>query len=336
MTRRLFRYGLLLTAVVAFGTCGYHLVEGASLWDSFYMTVITLTTVGYREVFPLSRAGEAFTVVLLAVGIGLLLTAATELARGIVEGELRSVFGVNRRSRMLERLQNHEVVCGWGRMGQAVVEELVRARRQVVAVERHPDRLRELEAQGLLHVAGDATEERVLRAAGVERARGLVACLDDDAHNVYTVLTARSLNPGLFIVARATEDGAEERLRRAGADRVMNPYRLGGLRLAHMLAKPGVVDFLDFSLRPASGEQLLLEQLAVTESSPLAGKSLAELDLRRRHRLAVVSLQRGATLIPNPDPTLRLEVGDLLVVLGSRQDLDRFETGTAGAPTREV
>ncbi|NWG00354.1 MAG: potassium channel protein [Thermoanaerobaculaceae bacterium] len=333
MPRRLSRYVLLLAAVLAFGTLGYRLVEGAPLWDCFYMTVITLTTVGYHEVFPLSLAGEAFTVVLLAVGIGLLLTAATELARSIVEGELRSVLGSSRRSRMLERLQDHEVVCGWGRMGQAVVAELVRARRQVVTVERHPDRIRELEAAGLLHVAGDATEERTLRAAGVHRARGLVACLDDDAHNVYTVLTARSLNPNLFIVARATEEGAEGRMLRAGADRVMNPYRLGGLRLAHMLAKPGVVDFLDFSLQPSSGEHLLLEQLSVTENSPLAGKSLAELDLRKRHRVAVVSLHRGSTLIPNPDPALRLQVGDLLVVLGNRHDLDRFETGTGGTPT---
>lgn len=331
MVHRLRSYALLLVAVMAVGTVGYHVIEGASGWDAFYMTVITLTTVGYREVFPLSTAGEAFTVLVLAAGVGLLLITATELARGIVEGELQSFLGQTRRSRMLEKLSGHEIVCGWGRMGQAVVDELRRARRQVVTVEKHVDKLRQLDAAGLLFVAGDATEEAVLRRAGVERARGLVACLNDDAHNVYTVLTARSLNPNLFIVARASEPGAEARLLRAGADRVMNPYRLGGARLAHMLAKPGVVDFLDVSLQADGGEQLVLEQLAVAQEGPLAGRSLAEVDLRRRFRVAVVSVQRGADMIPNPDPEMRLEAGDLLVVLGTRGDLDAFERGAAPA-----
>jgi voltage-gated potassium channel len=332
---RLTRYGLLLLGVLASGTIGYRLVEGAGWWDSFFMTIITLTTVGYQEVFPLSTRGEAFTVALLFLGFGLLLVTATEVARGVVEGELRSFLGQARRSRMLERLSGHEIVCGWGRMGHAVVEELTRARRDVVTVEKSPDKIRNLEALGLTFVAGDATEEGVLRAAGVSRARGLVACLNDDAHNVYTVLTARSLNPALFIVARASEEGAEDRMLRAGANRVMNPYRLGGARLAHMLAKPGVVDFLDFSLQPASGEQLLLEQLVVAPDGLLVGKTLVEIDLRRRYRVAVVSLQRGATVIPNPDPGLRLEAGDVLVVLGTRGDLDTFEKGTIDLDTRE-
>jgi len=330
VVHRLRRYIVLLVAVMVLGTVGYHALEGAPLWDAFYMTVITLTTVGFHEVFPLSTRGQVFTVLLLAGGFGVILVTATELARGIVEGELRGLLGQTRRSRMLDKLSGHEIVCGWGRMGQAVVDELRRARREVVTVEKHPDKLQQLDAAGLLYVAGDATEEAVLRRAGVERARGLVACLNDDAHNVYTVLTARSLNPALFIVARASEPGAEARLLRAGADRVMNPYRLGGTRLAHMLAKPGVVDFLDVSLRAEGGEQLVLEQLAVAPTGPLAGRSLAEVDVRRRFRVAVVSLQRGATLIPNPDPQMRLEAGDLLVVLGTRGDLDAFERGAAG------
>lgn len=335
MPRSLARSALALAGVIAIGTTGYSLIEGASWWDAFFMTIITLTTVGYQEVFPLSTAGEVFTVALLVVGFGLLLFTTVEVARRVVEGEVRSLLGQARRSRMLGKLSGHEIVCGWGRMGQAVAEELRRSRRRVVIVERSPEKIRTLERLGLTFVAGDATDEGVLREAGAERARGFVACLNDDAHNVYAVLTARSINPGLFIVARASEEGAEGRLLRAGANRVVNPYQIGGARLAHMLAKPGVVAFLDSSMTTQEGGQLVLEQVQVAADSPLAGRTLAETDLRRRHRVAVVSLLRGGQILPNPEADLRLAAGDVLVVLGARADLDVFENGVA-APAGEV
>ncbi len=315
---------LLLGGVFGFGTVGYHLIEGASWWDAFYMTVITLTTVGYGEVFPLSRRGEAFTVLLLFFGLGLLLLVATEIGRTVVGLELRELFGRGRRSRMIERMSGHEIVCGWGRMGKAVVAELRRGRHPLVVIERNPDKVRQLNEMGVGVVEGDATAETAQKAAGVERARGLVACLPDDAHNVYTVLTARSLNPRLFIVGRAGEEGAPDRILRAGANRVVNPYHLGGVRLAHVLLKPAVVDFLEFSLGPA-GEQLRLEQIQLTPGSPLAGATLASADLRRRWGVGVVAVQRGARLFPNPEADLRMDAGDVLVVLGQRDQLDAFE-----------
>lgn len=236
---------------------------------------------------------------------------------------------------MIERMSGHDIVCGWGRMGQAVVEELRRGKRAVVTIERNPEKVRRLEQLGVPVIAGDATDENVLRAAGVERAQGLVACLNDDAHNVYTVLTARSLGPSLHIVARAGEEGAEQRLRRAGANRVVNPYHLGGVRLAHTLVKPSVVDFLEFSLRPSAGAQLELEQVLLAPTSSLVGLTLAQADLRRRYRVGVVSVQRDATLVPNPEPDLRLEADDVLVVLGTREDLDSFEKKAAVTVTPE-
>jgi len=202
------------------------------------MTAITVTTVGYREVFPLSREGQVFTVALLLAGLGILFFVLTEAARWLFEGELRGLFERARRSRMIDRLSGHEIVCGCGRMGYTVVLELRREGRTLVAVDRDSETIHRLRETGILVLEGDGTTEAVLRAAGVERARGLVACLDDDAHNVYTVLTARSLAPRLFIVARAADEGAEDRLRRAGADRVVNPYRLGGARLAQLLVGP--------------------------------------------------------------------------------------------------
>lgn len=326
MRFRLARSAVLLAGVVAFGTLGYRLIETASWWDSFYMTVITLTTVGYGEVFPLSRAGEVFTVLLLASGLGLFLLVATEVGRSVVEGEVRQVLGQMRRSRMIEKLSGHEIVCGWGRMGQAVVSELRRNRRKLVVIEHSPEKVRQLQEEGVVVVAGDATSEPVLRAAAVERARGLVACLNDDAHNVYTVLTARSLSPGLFIVARASGKGAEERLQRAGANKVVNPYQHGGVRLAHLLVKPAVVDFLDFSLGSAAKAGLDVEQIRVEPSSPLANTTLAQADLRRRCGVGVVAVQRERQIFPNPEADLHLLPGDTLVVVGSRAQLDTFES----------
>lgn len=328
--RRPARTLILLVGVFAAGTLGYRVIEGAGWWDSFYMTTITLTTVGYREIFPLSRAGEVFTTILLVGGIGVILFVATEVARQAVEGELRQIFGHARRSRMIEKMSGHEIVCGWGRMGQAVAEELKREGRTFVVIECHPDKLRRLREEQIPCVEGDATAESVLRAAGADRARGLVSCLNDDAHNVYTVLTARSLNPDLFIVARAGESGAEARLARAGASKVVNPYHLGGIRLAQLLVKPAVVDFLDVSLDAESGD-LHLEQFPLSGTTGLTGHTLASVDLRRAWGVAVVAIKRGPRLIPNPEPDLRLEEGDVLVVAGSRAQLEAFDNGLLGA-----
>jgi voltage-gated potassium channel len=200
----------------------------------------------------------------------------------------------------------------------------MRTGRPLLVIERNPEKVRRLISAGVPMVDGDATSEAVLRAAGVTRARGLVACLNDDAHNVYTVLTARSLNPKLFIVARAGEENAEGRMQRAGADRVVNPYHLGGIRLAHMLSKPAVVDFLDVSL-PAAGRSLELEQVRLVTGSPLVGTTLGESDLRRRWGVGVVAVRRGEEFFPNPDSDFRLEADDELVVLGGRSGLENLE-----------
>ncbi len=325
------RSAALLAAILVFGTFGYRLTQHVPWWEAFYMTVLTLTTVGFNEISSLTRAGQVLTVVLLFAGLGVILLVVTEVGRWVVGGELRDVLGHVRRLRMIESFSGHEIVCGWGRMGQAVVDELRRTRRDVVVVENKPDKVAKLRAADIPVVHGDATSEAALKAAGIERARGLVACLNDDAHNVYTVLTARSLNPELFIVARAGEEGAEGRLLRAGANRVVSPYRHGGARLAHVLMKPAVVDFLDLSLRPDE-VGLELQQLVVRTGAPLVGKTLAEADLRRRWKVAVVAVRRGETLFPNPETDFAFAGGDVLVILGARAALDEF-AGVCDAPT---
>ena len=203
---------VLVLGIIAAGTIGYQVIEDAGWWDAFFMTVITVTTVGYEQEVPLSRGGEVFTSILLLAGLGVMFFVLTEVSRGVLEGELRRFLGSVRRSRMIEHLTGHEIVCGYGRMGRAVVDELNRAGHAVVVVERSSERVRVLQDEGVPAIAGDAVSETVLHQANIAHARSLVSCLNDDAHNVYTVLTARSLNPKLFIVSRATEDSAGQRL----------------------------------------------------------------------------------------------------------------------------
>ena len=223
---------------------------------------------------------------------------------------------------MIERMSGHEIVCGYGRMGRAVVDELRHAGRQVVVVDTRVARMQELAEHGLPTVSGDATLEATLLSANAQHARGLVSCVNDDAHNVYRVLTARSLNPDLFIVARATEEGAERRILQAGANRVVNPYHLGGARLAHLVVKPAIVNFFDASV---DGSELQLDQTPIGENSSVAGQTLAEANIRQRWGLSVVAVQRRDDVAASPPADFRLQVGDLLVVFGSRHQIQAFD-----------
>ena len=320
---RLFRATGLVAGLFLIGTLGYRVVEGAPLWDAFYMTVITITTVGFAEQFPLSPAGQGPTVVLLVSGLGIFCFLASEIGRSVMEGELRRYLGQRRRSRMIERISGHEVVCGYGRMGRAVVDELQHTGRQVVVVDSRVSRMQELAETGLPTVAGDATLEATLLSANLQHARGLVSCLSDDAHNVYTVLTARTLNPDLFIVARATEEGAERRILQAGANRVVNPYHLGGARLAHLVVKPAIVNFFDASV---DGSDLQLDQTSLSASNSVVGQTLREANVRQRWGLGVVAVQREGEVVASPPDDFTLQAGDVLVVFGSRQQIAAFDT----------
>jgi voltage-gated potassium channel len=224
---------------------------------------------------------------------------------------------------MIERMSGHDVVCGWGRMGRAVVDELRRGGRTVVVIERSHERVSQIRDAGIPVVEGDTTSEAALRAARIETAQGLVSCVNDDAHNVYTVLTARSLNPQLFIVARATEEGSENRILQAGANRVVNPYRLGGMRLAHLVAKPAIVNFFDASL--GGRTDLQLDQVSLGANGPIVGKTILEADLRKRWGIGVVAIQRGDEVIANPTVELVLQQGDVLVVFGDLHQIQEFE-----------
>jgi voltage-gated potassium channel len=326
--RRLIGRSILLAlAVMVFGTVGYMAIEGVDALSAFYMTTITVTTVGFREAFPLSGGGQAFTIVLAFGGIGVILLIATEFARVMLDTDIRRLIGIRRDLTMIKKLKDHIVVCGNGRMGRAVVEVLKDRKIAFSVVELDMERCNELDENQIPYVNGDATQEEVLSAAGVARAKTLIACLADDAHNVYSILLARQLNPDIAIIARAVEDGAGVRLKAAGADRVLNPYREGGTRLALTALKPTVTDFLDASLTGSSVE-LELAEVVVHPSSDLAGKTLAGAGVRQRFGIIVVALKRGEKSTFNPGPDELIEAGDVLVALGPVNALDGIEKAT--------
>lgn len=318
---------MLGVSVILVGTFGYMVIEDVDVLNAFYMTTITVTTVGFREAFPLSPGGQAFTILLAFGGIGVILVIASEFARAMLDTDIRRMIGIRRDLTMIKKLSNHIVVLGYGRMGRAVVEVLRKRGIAFSVVDLDPDRCHELEEEHQPAVRGDATQEEVLQAAGTERAKTLIACLADDAHNVYSILLARQLNPEITIIARAVEDGAEERLRLAGADRVLNPYRDGGTRLAITALKPTVSDFIDASLSGSSIE-LELAEVVVHPSSDLAGKTLAGAEVRQRFGIIVVALKRGEESTFNPGPNELIEAGDVLVALGPIQALERIEQAT--------
>jgi voltage-gated potassium channel len=323
----------LLALIIAAGTVGYVLIEGWSPWDAFYMTMITVTTVGYREVHPLSRAGERFTVVIVTVGVATVLYTFSFLMAQVVEGDLQERWAARRRVRMLDELTNHFIICGFGRIGQTIAHEFSRQAVPFVIIERVADRMQAAINAGYLAVEADASSEQVLRRIGIERARGFIAAVGTDAENVYAVLTARLLRPDLFIIGRAETADAQSKLLRAGADRVLSPYQIGGLQLAQTALRPAVVDFVQLATS-SDNLDLNMEQVKIGTGSSLAGRTIIEANLRQRFGVVVVGIQRAdGTMQFNPAPETAMAVGDFLVVLGQAKNLRELEAAAAQPAT---
>ncbi len=326
------RVRLTLWVLVVFlaSVLGYVLLEGYTLAEAVYMVVITLSTVGYGEVQPLSPAGRWFTVGVIVVGVGTGAYVFTALVDYIVSGQLQARFQERQRMKALENLRDHVVVCGFGRVGQQVVAELRAIGVPVVVIDHNPDVLERCERQGVLSVAGDATDDDVLLQAGIARAKGLVTVLESDADNLFVVVSARTLNPRLQVVTRATTETAARKLRRAGAARVVEEYAMAGHRLVSHLLRPHVIDFLDAALR-TEDLALWLEEIRVTAASPLVGKTLAETDIRSLTGANVLAVARHQDeRIVDWSPRLRLQAGDILIALGRREQLAALASLASG------
>jgi len=322
---------LLIAAVHVGGTLGYVVIEGWSPWDAFYMTVITVTTVGYGEVHPLSQAGRVFTVFVLLTGVGAFFYAFTAFMTLLAEGDFLQRREEKRLSRMLDDLKEHFIVCGFGRMGEIIAHEFARQGVPFVVIERNPERMHLAMDQGFLAVEADASNEDTLKRVRIDSARGFVAAVGTDAENVYAVLSARLLKPDLFIVGRAETDDARTKLKRAGADRVISPYHLGGLQLAQTALRPAVVDFVQLATS-SDNMDLNLEQVHIQKGSSLAGRSLVDAGLRQRFGVVVVGIRRADGRMDfNPEPETAMRPGDDLVVLGRGASLKALELAAAEA-----
>ena len=311
---------ILLLIIIAIGTAGYVLIEGWNLRDAFFMTIITISTVGYNEPQPLSLAGTLFTSALIVVGVGTMLFGFGVFAETLAENS----FGIFRRQRQMESklnaLKDHFIVAGYGRIGTQVVIEFEEHGVQHVVIDRGEDPLERLHKEQRLHIEGDAAREEILKEAGIERAKGLICAVDSDERAVYIVLAARALNPKLYIIARAGYPESIRRLELAGADRVISPYRMAGHLMAELAVRPALVDVLD-TLHHGESD-IGLEELLVNPRTSAIGKTVAEaglLDASRAKLLAV--RRRDGSLHVNPGPDLRLEEGDLLIALGSEPQL---------------
>lgn len=328
--QRPFLFAVLSVAIViGLGALGYHLIEGWDWLISIYAATQTVTTVGFGDVHPVTRAGRIFTIFFMVTGVGTVLYALTNIVQTIVQSELLETYQKRRRWRRMRHLSNHYIICGAGRVGSRVVSELEQAGTEFVVIERAAAKVQRWVDAGHHVIVGDATLESTLHDAGVGRALGLAACLPDDADNVYVVLTARGLNARLHIVARAVEEQAEPKLVRAGADHVIAPIIIGGHRLAQALTKPAVADFLDSIA--AGNLDLQFEECRLAAASIYAGKPLRATNIRSDLNAAVVAIRRiDGQMIYQPNGDVELKAGDKLVVIGRPETLTRLSKFARG------
>ncbi len=315
---------IILILIVAVGTVGYRVLEGWSLVESLYTTVTTLSTVGYGDFYPITTAGRLFTVVLIVIGVGTMLYAIGLLAETVVEGRLRAIMGRGKLERVVDKLHNHYIICGCGRIGYLICRELKEEGVPFVIVDSNQEVLEKIEDDGFLYLKGDATHDRTLLAAGIKRAKGIVCALPTDAENLYVILTARELNQDAFILSRSEEEESEHRLLRAGANRVMSPYTLGGMRMAMAILRPAMLDFIEITTSRQSLE-LRMEEIAVCKGSPIIGKSLGDSDIRQKYGLIIVAIKKDTgRMIFNPVATYVIEERDMLIALGEEGSVKRF------------
>jgi len=300
------------------GSFGFMLIEHWDFLDSLYMTIITITTTGFKEVHPLTHTGRIFTIVLLVMGIGSIAYTGGRAAQLLIENQ---IIRRRRMSKKLEELKDHYIVCGYGRMGRYICEELASAKVKFIVIDNEPDKIERLINMSYLYLNGDATSDEALTTASIQKAKGLVAVLSNDAENVFTTLSAKALNPNLYVVARAVEEETESKLKKAGANRVVKPYEIGGNRMAELLLRPGVIEFIDVVARERSVD-LSMEEFLVNEKSELIGKSLAESPIRKELNIIIVSInkQKGG-FIYNPKSSTVIEKDDKLIALGEKANL---------------
>jgi voltage-gated potassium channel len=313
-----------LLALMVLGTVGYMVLEHLTATDALYLTAVTISTVGYGDVVPVTARGKLFTVFLIMTGVGTALYLLSQLAELVIEGQLRELFGRNVMEREIGRLENHVIVCGFGRFGRAVVEELHRSRSPLVIIDSDADKKDELDSLGVPYVIGSALSDETLDHAGVDRARAIVVATPSDSDNVFVTLSARERNPRIRIHSRAESEAGARRLRLAGATQVISAYQSGGARIAASILRPAIVDFLEISTLGRGAEDVALEEIRVAAACAMVGRTIGALE-QQSPRLRIVALKRdGEPTRITPDGSTRVSEGDYLVVIGERSSLEQL------------
>jgi len=317
--RHLLSLFALLLLIVAGGTLGYHLIEHTSLLDSAYMTVITISTVGFREVVPLSGPGRVFTMVLILIGVGLIGYSFTRITSFFIEGELQRIIRGRKMEKVISKMKNHIIVCGYGRMGHDVAAILAQNGKDVVVVEMEL----KTDSDDIALLRGDATEDQVLLDAGIERAEAIVACLSSDADNVFLTLSAKTLNPAIRVVSRAISGGSVGKLRRAGANEVICMHEISARRMATVLIQPNLVNLVDI-MAPARNIFLEVGEIQVDVNEEIRGESISKINLKRRTGALILAVRQvNGKVLFNPDSDYKMQSGDTLIIMGEREQIER-------------
>ncbi len=323
---RLLTAACMLVGIIAVGTIGYAIVEDMPVFDALYMTIITMSTVGFSEIKPLTTAGRMLTIGIIVTGISVLTYTAGRLMSMLIEGELQQLYGRRKLVKNIEKMRDHYIICGYGRIGRIICKELAADKIPFVVVDESPEKADDLEQAGYLYLNLDATREDTLKAAGIDRARGLVTAVQSDANNVFITLTAKGLRPDLFVLARASEEQNQTKLIRAGVSRVICPYQIGGKRMAQVLTRPTVMDFIDNATtdHPLG---LVMEEAVLGPATKLTGRTIVDSNLRKDYGVIVVAIKRrDGEMVFNPRPSEQLREGDILVFIGQAEDIGRLKT----------
>ena len=324
-TRKLIISLLITLAIILFGSLGFMAIEGWSFLDALFMTVITLATVGFGEVHQLSSVGRIYTILLILVGVGFLGYTGASLIQYMIEGRIRIILGRHRLDKKITRLKNHYIVCGYGRIGRVLCMNLRQKPIDVVVIENNPALVPVMEEDRILYLSGDTADETILLNAGIERAKGLIAVLGTDVDNVFLVLTARQLNPKLFIMARAIYKESKTKLLAAGASAVESPYEVGAVSMAHRIIRPTVTSFLNLAMT-YDRKDIQMEEIPISPLSTLANKMLKNSGIRQDYNLIIIAIKLDdGSMMFNPSFETRLEPGATVIAVGQEQDLQKLE-----------
>ncbi len=330
LRNRLILIAIALVLVLTCGTIGFVAIEHYPVFDAFYMTLTTVTTVGYAEIRGLSHAGRVFNSFLIFFGVTTIFLAVGAMTQTLIELELNQFFGKRRVRNMIDKLEGHIILCGFGRVGRGAAAELRKAGAPFVVVDNNEERVERAMKAGMLAVLADAGRDEALRDVGIARAKGLIATLASDADNLFVIMSAKTLNPKLQLSARIAEESSEQKMRRAGADFVFAPYNTTGQRMAHALLKPHVLQFLDFTTQ--QGVDIEIEQVRVTGQSAFAGRTLAEVDVRNKSGVAILAIRKAdGEMLFNPSPEAQMSAGDHLIAMGEARSLQKLEQLLTGA-----